>query len=211
MFQQNYSNYYVVFIDDNSTDGNTELLIEYLKELNQSINVTIVQNLEQKFATYNIINAAFNYCGADDVQMLLDGDDEFIGRYAFQVINSQYQKKKSWLVYSNYKSNFNEYGGSKNFIRFEQAVVNNKRQRRYFIGPVRTWKVKLIHAIPLKYHLNPKGIWLDTIYDEAIQFPLLELCRTNQRAVYIPEVLYEYNRLYSVVNDYIGQARVNRQ
>lgn len=75
IFQQNYSNFYVVFVDDNSTDGNTELAIEYLKELNQSVKVTIVQNLEQKFATYNIINAAFNYCGADDVQMLLDGDD----------------------------------------------------------------------------------------------------------------------------------------
>jgi hypothetical protein len=51
-----------------------------------------VQNLRRNFATYNIINAAFNFCGEDDVQMLMDGDDEFIGKYAFQVMNAGYQQ-----------------------------------------------------------------------------------------------------------------------
>lgn len=89
----------------------------------------------------------------------------------------------------------------------EHIVKDNKRQKSYFIGPVRTWKVKLIHAIPLKHHLNPDGLWLNTIYDEAIQFPLLELCGTVQRAAYIPELLYEYNRFYSPVSDYEDEAR----
>jgi hypothetical protein len=47
--------------------------------------------LKRNYATYNIINAAYNYCGLDDVQMLMDGDDEFIGKYAFQVMNAYYQ------------------------------------------------------------------------------------------------------------------------
>lgn len=37
--------------------------------------IIYVQNLRRNFATYNIINAAFNFCGEDDVQMLMDGDD----------------------------------------------------------------------------------------------------------------------------------------
>lgn len=44
------------------------------------------------YATYNILNAAYNYCHEDDVQMLMDGDDEFIGKYAFQIMNSAYQQ-----------------------------------------------------------------------------------------------------------------------
>ncbi len=37
--------------------------------------VKYVQNLERRFATYNIINAGFNFCDENDVQMLMDGDD----------------------------------------------------------------------------------------------------------------------------------------
>lgn len=34
-----------------------------------------IQNKERKYATYNIVHAAFNYCGKNDVQVVIDGDD----------------------------------------------------------------------------------------------------------------------------------------
>ncbi len=37
--------------------------------------MVFIQNKQRNYATYNIINAAFNYCQEDDVQMLMDGDD----------------------------------------------------------------------------------------------------------------------------------------
>lgn len=65
-----------------------------------------MQNLKRNFATYNIINAAFNYCDEDDIQVLLDGDDELIGKNSFQLLNSAYQQNSDlWIVYSNYKNN----------------------------------------------------------------------------------------------------------
>ena len=74
--QQKYENYHIVFIDDSSTDNNMNGTIDYLKSINFPMDrVTFVQNLQRNYATYNIINAAFNFCGADDVQMLMDGDD----------------------------------------------------------------------------------------------------------------------------------------
>ena len=42
------------------------------------------------YATYNFINAAFNYCQADYVQLLLDEDDELIGRYALKAMDGAY-------------------------------------------------------------------------------------------------------------------------
>ena len=66
--------------------------IDYLNSIGFPKNKVIyIQNLKRNYATYNIINGAYNYCGVDDVQMLIDGDDEFIGKYAFQVMNSFYQ------------------------------------------------------------------------------------------------------------------------
>ncbi len=90
--QQKYENYHIVFIDDNSTDNNMNGTIDYLNSIGFPKNKVIyIQNLKRNYATYNIINGAYNYCGVDDVQMLMDGDDEFIGKYAFQVMNSFYQ------------------------------------------------------------------------------------------------------------------------
>lgn len=76
IIQQKYENYHIVFIDDNSTDTNMNSTIEYLKSIKFPRNrVKYVQNLERRFATYNIINAGFNFCDENDVQMLMDGDD----------------------------------------------------------------------------------------------------------------------------------------
>ncbi len=67
----------------------------------------MVQNKFRSFATYNILNAAFNYCHENDIQVLIDGDDEFIGKHALQVINSAYQQNPNlWIVYSNCKTNY---------------------------------------------------------------------------------------------------------
>ncbi len=92
LLQQEYQNYHVVFVDDASTDGTLVRTKELMEKLGfPRERVAYVQNKERMFATYNIINAAFNFCKDEDVQMLVDGDDELIGRFAFQVINSKYQ------------------------------------------------------------------------------------------------------------------------
>lgn len=63
-----------------------------------------IQNKGHMFATYNILNAAFNYCHEDDIQMLIDGDDELIGREVFSLFNALYQDNKNvWMIYSSYK------------------------------------------------------------------------------------------------------------
>jgi cellulose synthase/poly-beta-1,6-N-acetylglucosamine synthase-like glycosyltransferase len=74
--QQKYDNYHIVFIDDFSTDNNMQGTIDYMNRIGfPKDRITYVQNLKRNYATYNIINAAYNYCGIDDVQMLMDGDD----------------------------------------------------------------------------------------------------------------------------------------
>lgn len=105
---QQYDNYHIVFVDDNSTDGSMSFARQYLKgEGFPDRMVVFVQNLRRNYATYNIINAAFNFCNEDDIQVVVDGDDEIIGREAFRVINQEYiRDPELWVVYSNYKTNF---------------------------------------------------------------------------------------------------------
>lgn len=73
---QKYDNYHIVFIDDNSDDNNMNGTIDYMKSINfPQDRIVYIQNKRRNYATYNIINAAYNYCQEDDVQMLMDGDD----------------------------------------------------------------------------------------------------------------------------------------
>lgn len=65
-----------MFIDDNSDDGTLDRTIYYVREIGANMeNIVFVRNRVRKWATYNILNAAFNYCGDGDVQLLVDGDD----------------------------------------------------------------------------------------------------------------------------------------
>ena len=49
----------------------------------------------------------FNLCKYDDIQVIVDGDDQFIGQYVFQLINTQYQENSDiWQMNHIYKTNF---------------------------------------------------------------------------------------------------------
>ena len=50
------------------------------------------------------------------------------------------------------------------------------------------------------YHKMKDGNWLNTVSDDAIQHPLLELA-TIKRVTYIPEIMYEYNIKYGDNDD----------
>lgn len=76
ILQQEYSNYHIVFVDDYSDDGTLINTMRYLDKLGfPQDRVTYIQNLQKNYATYNIVNGAFNYCKADDIMVLVDGDD----------------------------------------------------------------------------------------------------------------------------------------
>jgi hypothetical protein len=66
--------------------------------------------------------------------------------------------------------------------------------------PLRTWRVKLIRSIPLAHHQLEYGGWLDTLYDEALQYIMLELSGPS-RFIYLPVITYEYNRNYGSNDD----------
>lgn len=114
------------------------------------------------------------------------------------------------MVYSTFKSNLYTYGTSQEIKSMDNLLQNNKRKKVHFIGPIRTWLVKLLYNIPLKYHQNSTGQWIDTVYDDAIQHPIVELAGV-ERVSYIPEIMYEYNKQYGD-NDGSTQAKkINRR
>ena len=73
--QQEYKNFHMVFIDDVSSDDTYEQTIKYTKEIGLFNRTDFIKNTERKFATFNLRNAAYNYCKPKDVFVIVDGDD----------------------------------------------------------------------------------------------------------------------------------------
>ena len=102
--------------------------------------------------------------------MIVDGDDELVGRYVFSLLNMKYQSRDNWLVYTNFFSSDYYYGGSKPLT---SDFFGSKRINIYIVGPIRTFYVDLYRKIYDKDHKYRNGKFLDTGYDFAMQFPLL--------------------------------------
>ena len=60
---QQYNNYHIVFIDDASTDETLNATKKYVQEQNfEASRIAYVRNNVKRYATYNLRNAAHNYC-----------------------------------------------------------------------------------------------------------------------------------------------------
>lgn len=120
---QDYSNYHMVFIDDFSTDETLALTRKFLTDKGFDMKkISFLRNKEKKFSTYNIRHAAQDYCQKKEIMVILDGDDELVGRYVFKLLNYKYHIRDNWVVYSNYYNSDYAYG------------VSEKLDESFFVG-----------------------------------------------------------------------------
>lgn len=101
VLQQNYSNYRLIIIDDTSIDKTVQLISKHLKWRNVSQEkVTLIRNKQSQKTLANIFYVTHKFCDFGEVQMVLDSDDQFIGRQVLKVLNAVYQKYNYLTVYS---------------------------------------------------------------------------------------------------------------
>ena len=109
ILRQNYTNYRVVHVDDNSDDGTIEKVIDYLKDKPfLKDRTSLLANKYQRNALYNRNFAIMEYCNEEDIIVDMDADDWIIGKQVFQMVNSIYQaghffngkREDLWLAYT---------------------------------------------------------------------------------------------------------------
>lgn len=99
---QNYSNYKMIIIDDNSDDGTKEKTQEFLnKHSNLQGRIRFIQQSERKHALFNRNLAIKEGCSSDDIVLDVDSDDWLLGRQVFKVVNALYQNTNNWAIYFN--------------------------------------------------------------------------------------------------------------
>jgi glycosyltransferase involved in cell wall biosynthesis len=229
VLHQHYSNYRILYVNDNSNDRTGALIENYLKELNidyrlfdfdtvcQDINDKVLAfssqvNQEQHFFT--LINnkkragaldnlyRMIHSCQDEEVIVSVDGDDWLAHDDVLSVLNETYQSREIWFTHGTLK----EYPwGHVAWCEPIPESIIRKNAFREFKCPshLRTFYAWLFKKIELE-DLLYQGEFFSMAWDMAIMYPLAEMAA--ERHAFINQVLYIYN-----MSNPINDNRVNAQ
>lgn len=196
---QKYSNYRVIYIDDCSTDGMSDLVPTYIKEHDPEMRWMYIRNPVNQGAMYNIYHA-IHACPDNAIIITLDGDDYFKHERALARINREYADESIWLTYGQFEWLSS---GDVGYCRtLSPAIRNNLKLLRnncgYATAP-RTFYAWLFKKIK-KEDLMYQGRFFPAAWDRAMMAPMLEMASPNHfRCIY--DVLYVYDN-NTTLNDH---------
>lgn len=189
VFEQKYTNYRVIYIDDCSTDDTYSLVVKKMKKHKMEPVMLILRNAERKGTLANVYTATHT-CADEEIIVILDGDDAFAHSEVLTRINKAYHNHNVWMTYGQYIESITKKIGC--CSRIPTAFIQRNAYREY---PWVTSHVRTYYAWLFK-NINPKDLmysndFFQVAVDLAIMFPMLEM--SGGRFEFINEVLYVYN------------------
>lgn len=189
VLDQDYGNYRVMYIDDDSKDGTPDCVQNIIAVHERGSLVTLIRNQQRCGALANIYKAV-HACDDREIIVFFDGDDWFNNPNVLARVNAAYENPNVWMTYGQYE----EYPhGRKGQCRaFPPNIVKHNLFREYdwIASHLRTCYAGLFKQIKLQ-DLIYDGMFFDVTWDMAFMFPMLEMA--GDRHAYIDEVLYMYN------------------
>jgi glycosyltransferase involved in cell wall biosynthesis len=192
ILEQEYQNYRVIFIDDSSSDKTIEKALQVIENHSAEDIVTLIRNQENYKALYNLYYT-IQALSDDTIVFIVDGDDWLAHPRVLKELNRYYSNPDVWLAYGQYIT-YPKYEKGKTGPL--NAKIRSIRGQHTF-PQLRTFYAGLFKKIQLR-DLLYQGDFFKTSSDLAVIFPLWEMAR--EHAVFIPDVLYVYNR-ESPMND----------
>lgn len=194
VFEQNYKNYRIIYVDDCSPDGTGQVVADYIKEKKQESVVTLIRN-ENRVGSLSNLYKAIHLCDPDEIIVTLDGDDWLNGPTVLDRLNKEYSDPDVWVTYGQFKYNAGWNGWAK---QLPQDIIDGNKVREYpwVTTALRTFYAGLFQKINKEdfYH---EGKMLTITGDLALMFPIIEMAGKHSR--FIPDVLYIYN--LTAIND----------
>lgn len=191
-FSQDYDNYDILLVDANSTDNTrTCISMDYMDNKREEKNVCYSVNDFRKYQAENILTLV-KMAKEGTICVSLDGDDMLAHTGVLKKLNEVYNDNV-WLTYGSYKHHDN----SKTYrepIGFPNDVIKNSNYRNYskqLYSHLRTFRRELFLKIN-EEDLKVNGKFVETGGDYFFAYPMLEMA--GERQVFIPDVLYIYNR-----------------
>lgn len=203
---QDYDNYEVVLINDDSTDNSQIAVRRALLNLSDKTRAKFIdiRNDENFGAVHNQVFAIRHYGKDNDIIMLVDGDDALVNDpNVFNLINNKYNDGAEFTYGSCWSA-------IDNIPLVSQPYPTNVKRNKSYRDHHFTWKMpythlrtfrkKLLNNLPDSVFQDEEGKWFKAGGDNAVFYNVLEQADPD-RVVCIPEILYLYNDA-NPLNDY---------
>jgi Glycosyl transferase family 2 len=196
IFNQNYTNYRIIYIDDRSPDCTGQLVKEYTQLMQKEDKLTLIINQKNVGALENIYNAVHS-CKKYEIVLLVDGDDSLAHNDVLKHLNMVYQDPNVWLTYGQFEWFPAHIPGF--VFQVPQWVIeqNGIRDYRWITSHLRTFYAGLFHKIK-KEDLLYENSFYPMAWDLGIMYPMVEMAGYHIR--FINEILYSYNTA-NAIND----------
>ncbi len=190
IFNQNYHNFRLIYIDDCSTDDTTQLVENYIEEHNVQDKVTLIKNSIHQGKGANIYNACHS-CNDLEIIVILDGDDWLAHENALADINTAYLKTNAWCAYSHSKTYPQGVLSNAHALPFNVIEERSFRKYTWMYAAPRSFYAWIFKLIKLEDQLTKnvpgfEGKFFPNYNDRAIMYPILEMA-TNHIA-FVPEI-----------------------
>lgn len=182
---QDYGDFDVIFLDDNSNDGSYEFVIENYKQ----DNLKIIRNEKRMYALYNTLEGV-KLSKERSICIILDGDDKLKDSNVLKFLNYIYTNPHIWMTYGSYEANGKKPNHLRSFTPYE--IIDNKfRDIDWLATHLRTFRRELFLKIDEEDLKDDNGEFLKITGDLAQVFPMLEM--SGYHSFFIDKVLYTYN------------------
>lgn len=189
IISQEYSNWCIIYIDDQSTDGTADFVQNYMDAAGLSSHITLICNPERRGHLANQYDA-IHTCRPEEIIIIVDGDDWLTNNQVFALINQLYQTEDAWITYGQFWYWKKNKKGLCKPLPDDALQQGTVRQFSWRTSHLRTFYAGLFQQIALE-DLLWNGGFLPKCADVATMFPMIEMAGTHTK--FIPEVLYMYN------------------
>ena len=198
LFNQTYSYYRIVYIDNGSTDGTFEKVREQATAQTQ---IEVIRS-EQKKPILEILYPLIRGCEPDEIVALIEGKDWLAHENVFDHLNYAYANPDVWMTYSRSISHpdYQEIEGDV-FPDLSFLEKQFRQKGKKGLPPLFTFYAGFFNKIKLQ-DLLYEGQFIDSIFPLALQLPLIEM--GPEHVLFMNEVMYVKNREKEAVEDQWG-------
>ena len=178
VFSQNYENYRIIYVDDDSDDGSAALAQDLIDNRDRMIQAAFLRN-EKRVGRLASIFKAVQLCSDEEIVLVLHGEDWLAHEWVLQKLNGYYANPDLWLTYSQYRE-FPTYQLGACHELSENVRVDFSESR------LQTFYAHLFKRIR-ESDLVFQGKFFPVCAELAYMIPMLEMAKDHFH--FIPEIL----------------------
>ncbi|PPD38108.1 MAG: hypothetical protein CTY16_20695 [Methylobacter sp.] len=184
LLAQNYPDTKTLFINDASTDESPR----YLPQANGQI--TLIHHAARQGYAASLHEAITGHCDADDIVVIVNGEDWLAGADALSQVNAFYQQQDCWVMYGQFNYSTGQKGDSQPFASVQELQQHRQQPRVSRLNSFRAGLYQSIAMVDPSYEClkNEKGQWLTAAPETAMMVTLMELAGFD-RIRYLDAVL----------------------